>query len=268
MAVPQRIPQPRRTSRRRPGLWQPLLGIVLVLAVLLAVGDRVASALAARELRNRIATELAAHDVGYSSLDVTIAGVPFLTQLARGRYESIHITMADVQLSAEGHQVALPALTAVANGVSIDAVELAQGHESATADTVTGSAVVSYPTLAELLDLSQYHVVDLGFQDRDGALWATAHISLAGLDLPIEASAAVTVDGGRIELRLRDARAVGVPMPAVGLPALDQLMNAAIVATIPRLPFGIGLDALTVTPGGLAVSASGRAVTLVAPRSA
>jgi hypothetical protein len=48
------------------------------------------------------------------------------------------------------------------------------------------------------------------------------------------------------------------------LSVLDALANAVIVAAMPPLPFGITLDALQVTPDGVAITATGRAVTLAA----
>ncbi|MND02460.1 hypothetical protein D3C83_218460 [compost metagenome] len=51
-------------------------------------------------------------------------------------------------------------------------------------------------------------------------------------------------------------------MPDPILPLLDALVNAVIVAVMPPLPFDITVDALVVTPAGLAVTATGRQVTI------
>jgi LmeA-like phospholipid-binding len=257
-------PSVRRPSRR-PGRWQTVLGLLLILAVIAVVADRAAAALATDELRSRLAGELSARDVSYNSLDVAIAGTPFLTQVAQGQYKSITINLADVRLRGDGAEATLPALDVVATGVSADAVSLARGDEGAsvTADQVVGTAVISYAGLSSLIDLSDYFITDVAFSERDGALYATGIVGALGLEAPIEAGAEITLQDGQIQLRFRDAVASGQALPDAGLPVLDALANAVIVATMPPLPFGITLDALQVTPNGVAITATGQAVTLV-----
>jgi hypothetical protein len=252
---------PRR--RRRFGLWQSVLGLVLILFVVLAVGDRIAAAVAAGQLRSRVATELAAHDVSYATLDVSIGGVPFLTQVAEGRYKSIAIDMTAVHVSASGRQATLPRLHVDAQGVEVDTVELARGHASATAEEVTGSGVIAYDALSGLIDLSQYHLTGLAFEDRAGALYARADVNALGMQVPIEAAADVSVrDGDRIEVRLRNAQAVGVSVPETALPLLDMVANAVLVANVPSLPFSITIDDIQATPDGLGITATGHQVEL------
>jgi hypothetical protein len=210
-----------------------------------------------------VADELATRNVSYASLDVTVGGMPFLTQVVQGRYESLAIDMTTVHLSADGREATLPKLHVVATGVAVDTLDLARGDASATADQVTGTAVISYESLGSLIDLSEYHLVNIAFRERDGALWATADVSALGLELPIEAAADVSVHGGqRIEIRLRDAAAVGVSVPDAALPLLDMAMNAVLVATVPPLPFAITIDDFEIAPEGLGVTVTGRAVTL------
>lgn len=258
---------PVRVRRRRGyGLWQTFLGIALILLVLLAVGDRVAAAAAAGELRSRVAAELATRNVSYASLDVTVGGVPFLTQVAQGRYESLAIDMTEVRLEAEGRHAILPELHVVATDVAVDTLALARGDASATAAEVTGSAVIAYETLSALIDLSEYHLVNLRFEERGGALWAGADVTALGLELPVEALAEIAVrDGQRIEVRLRDLGAVGRSVPDSALPLLDLIANEALVATVPPLPFRISIDDFQIGSDGLEVSATGREVSLVGP---
>lgn len=258
-------PSVRQPPRRRPGRWQAVLGIVLIAAVILVVADRAASAVAADQLRSQVAQELQARQVGYASLDVSVSGVPFLTQVAQGRYESIAIDMTEVRLRSEGIEATLPVLRVVATGVHADAMAVARGDASVTAEQVVGHAVVSYAGLSGLVDLQDYYVTDVAFQEREGALHASATISVAGLSLPIDVVADVSVQDDQIRLQFRDAAAVGMEIPEVALGALDALVNTVIVAAMPPLPFGITLDALEVTPNGLAVSATGREVTLAQP---
>jgi hypothetical protein len=258
-----RAAPPTARRRRRPGAWQAIVGVLLIIAVVLAVADRVAASLAANELESRIENELAARNVSYSSLDVSVGGTPFLTQVAEGRYESISIDMTQVQLpTSVGGVATMPELHAVANGVRVDTVELMQGGASVTAEQVAGAAVVSYATLSNVVDLSQYRLVNVVFSEREGALWATGALSVAGVEVPIEAEAVIGVAEGVIQVGLRNAKAIGVSMPGVGLDLMDQLVNTVIEARMPALPFGLALQSLSVTPDGLQVHIAGEDVPL------
>lgn len=262
---PQQRPSRWRLGRGRSRRWQVVLGILLVVGVLLVVADRAATAVAANELRSRLAHQLEARQVSYSSLDVTISGVPFLTQVAEGRYDSISIDMSGVQLQAGDLAATLPSLRVVATGVYADAAEMARGEASVVAERVAGRAVVSYAGLTGLVDLSEYSISDVAFEERAGALHASATVNVAGLSLPIAATAEVSLQDGQIHLRFRDAAAVGLEMPEAGLAVLNALVNAVIVVAMPPLPFDITLDTLEVTPGGLRVGATGYDITLVHP---
>jgi hypothetical protein len=252
-----------RVRRRRGGLGI-LFTIVLVLLAIAVVADRVAAQAAERELRSKVVQELASRNVGYNSLDVNVGGVPFLTQVAEGRYDEITIELTDVTLPPEaGRGAHLPALHVVATGVTADAQELVQGTAQVAADQVTGTAVVSYQTLSELLDLSQYSLSDVVFSEEAGALRVDAKANVAGLSLPIKAVADVSVVNSEIQVKMRDAAAVGVQAPPVARNFIDNLVNRSISARLPQLPFGLTLDRLNVTTDGLAITATGHEVPLV-----
>ena len=250
--------------RRRRGGLTALLAIVAVLAVILVVADRVAAKAAERELQAQVAQELAARDVAYSSLDVGIGGMPFLTQVARGRYDAVTIDMAQVQLPAGNTPaVTLPNLHVVATGINADARELAQGTAKVVASQVTGTAVVSYQTLHDLTDLSQYRLSNVIFSEENGALRVEGTATVAGISLPLVAVADVSVVDGVISVRLRDAKAVGMEIPQLAKNYLDDLVNQNITARLPALPFGLNLDRLAVAGAGLAITATGHDVPLV-----
>jgi hypothetical protein len=252
-----------RPPRRRSGRWQPLLGVLLILAVLLVVADRAAEAEASSQMRSLVGTQLAKHDVSYATLDVTIGGTPFLTQVVQRRFTSLAIDMTQVHISANGKQATLPSLHVLASGVHFDPVTVLRGEPAAvTTEAVSGNAIVTYATLSSLLDLSQYHLTDLQFEERDGGLRATGNVSVGGVTVPMQATADVSVTAGRIELRLRDAGAVGAALPAVAVSALDALVHAVLNPALPPLPFGIALQSLQVTPDGLAVAITGHDLTL------
>lgn len=257
-------PGTARRPRRRGGLWLPLVAIVLVIAGIAVVADRAAAKAASEELKSRIAAELVSREVTYATLDVAVGGTPFLTQVADGRYESIKIDMTEVRIPAGADRSAdVPELHVVATGVNADTAELVQGTASVVADEVRGTAVISYDTLSRLLDLSAYRMSTVTFSENDGAVKATATANIAGLNLPIEAVAAVSVVDGVIQVRFRDARAIGVPLPSMAKGFLDDLVSDTLVASMPTLPFGLTLGGITAAGEGLAVTVTGREVILV-----
>jgi LmeA-like phospholipid-binding len=261
-------PVAHRRPQRRRGLLLPLVAIVLILGAIAVVADRVAAKAASDELKSRIEAELVSRDVTYSSLDVVVGGTPFLTQVAEGRYDSITIDMTEVRLPAGAERSAtLPELHVVASGVNAPTTGLIEGTASVVAEEVTGSAVVSYATLTGLLDLSAYRLSEITFSEEGGALKASATANVAGLTLPIDALAEVSVVDGEIQVRLRDAHAVGVPVPNAARGFLDDLVSNTLVAKMPPLPFGLTLDDLSATTEGLAVTATGSDVPLVNGRS-
>jgi hypothetical protein len=261
-------PISHRRARPRRGLWVPLVAIILVVAAIAVVADRIAAKAASDQLESRIAAELVSRQVSYSTLDVTVGGTPFLTQVAEGRYKSITINMTEVRLPAGGGREAnLPVLHVAAHGVNADTANLIQGTASVVADTVNGSAVVAYDTLRGLIDLSAYHLSDVTFTENDGALKANATASVAGLEVPIEAVADVSVVDRQIQVKLRDARAVDVSVPTPAKGFLNDLVNDVLVANLPALPFGLELDSLVVATDGLAISATGSDVSLVNGRA-
>jgi hypothetical protein len=240
-----------------------VLGVLLVLAVLLVVADRAAEAEASSQMRSRVGAQLAKRGVSYASLDVTVGGTPFLTQVVQRRFTSLTIDMTQVQISSDGKQATLPSLHAVASGVHFDPVAVLRGDPATvTTEAVSGNAIVTYATLSSLLDVSQYHLTGLQFEDRDGGLSASGNVSVGGVTVPMQATADVSVTAGRIELRLRDAGAVGVTLPGVAVSALDALVHAVLNPDLPPLPFGITLQSLQVTPDGLAVAIAGHDLTL------
>jgi hypothetical protein len=240
-----------------------VLGVLLLLAVLLIVADRAAEAEASSQLRTRVGTELAKRDVSYATLDVAVGGTPFLTQVVQRRFTSVTIDMTQAHISADGKQATLPSLHVVAGGVHFDPVAVLRGDPATvTTEVVSGNAIVTYATLSSLLDLSQYHLTDLQFEERDGGLRATGNVSVGSATVPMQATADVSVTNGRIELRLRDAGAVGVTLPPVAVSALDALVHAVLNPDLPPLPFGIALQSLQVTPDGLAVAITGHDLTL------
>ena len=265
MTAPVRPPRRRRVG----GGWVTLLAILLVVGAILVVGDRIAANRANQEVQARLVSELDRHDVGYQTLDVEIGGFPFLLEVAQGRYETVTIDLTHVTLPAAsltGGWVAtaeLPALHVVAHTVTADTGQLLQGTAKVRTERVEGTAVVSFATLASLIDFSSYRLTDAKFSESGGALALTANANLAGTKVPITAVADISVVGGEFRVKLRDAQALSLPAPQAVKDYVSGLVENTVRARLPALPFGLTLDQVRVQPDGLAITAVGHDVPLV-----
>jgi hypothetical protein len=251
---------------RRRGLhsaWSVVV-IALVVVAIGVVGDRVAAKYAADELRAQLVAELSNRGVEYGSTEVAIGGFPFLYQVAKGRYDEITIDMTDVRLAtSNGRVVTLPRLNVVATGVAADTADVMHGTAKVIADQVSGTAVVSFKTLETLVDYSRFSLSEVTFAESNGGVQITAKASVGGTEVPISATADVSVAAGGLAVRLRDARVVGLEAPEPVREYLSDLVENSLAARLPQLPFGLKLDRVLVVDVGLAISAVGSDVPLV-----
>jgi LmeA-like phospholipid-binding len=235
-----------------------LVAIVLVLVAIAVVGDRVAAKFATEQLQTRLVAAVDDHNVGYETIDVEIGGFPFLTQVARGRYDAISIDMTEVRLTTTtGRVVTLPTLHAVASGVNANTSDVVRGDANVVADRVDGTATVSFTTLQTIIDYQDYALSDVTFADSGGGLKVNATANVAGQKIPLSAVAVIAVYNGQLQIALRDATAVGVSAPQFAKDYLSRLAVAQLAARLPALPFGLKLDHVSVLDDGLAVSATG-----------
>ncbi|HEX6871407.1 MAG TPA: DUF2993 domain-containing protein, partial [Micromonosporaceae bacterium] len=187
---------------------------------------------------------------------------------AQGNYQEISIEMTDVELptatSTAGAAVpTLPALNVVAHGVNADTADVVQGRAKVSAERVSGTAVVSFDTLATLVDYSRYNLSNVRFAESGGRLEVTGNAALGSVEIPISAVADISVVDGQFTLRLHDAKALDLPVPAAAQAFLADLVQRSIRAQLPPLPFQLTLDQVRVEPDGLAIAATGRDVPLV-----
>jgi hypothetical protein len=78
----------------------------------------------------------------------------------------------------------------------------------------------------------------------------------------VQAVADVTVEDGRLRVKLRDAQFVSLALPAAGRDLLDQILALTIDVLMPTLPLGLTLQSVTAEPNGLSISVVGRDVPL------
>ncbi|MDM4777941.1 DUF2993 domain-containing protein [Micromonospora sp. b486] len=144
------------------------LVLLLVLAGLLVVADRVAAGVAERAIADQVRQEIAKQDAQSAAPQVEVGGFPFLTQVLDGRYERISIQLTDVRGDVQGDAVEVPKLDVDARNVTASLDTLRSGRGEVVAESVDGRGTVTYESLAKLLDRP-----GLTLGERNGKLAAT-----------------------------------------------------------------------------------------------
>lgn len=233
-----------------------LITLVIVVA-LVALGDRVANAVAENRVADKVA-ETAAEHGAYSDRhpDVTIHGWPFVTQAWSGDFERIDIELRDV--GAEG--LAFPTLDLVARDVTADWRDLADGSYDITAGTVDVTGTISVASLEELLREKTGY--DLTIND-DGTASVSSVIEVPGVlgmdDMEIE-----VVGTGEIELTEDALRFVPATVESLTgqLPEgadsyVDEITERmSTVIGLPTLPWGVRLTEIAVSGETVTISGS------------
>jgi hypothetical protein len=228
--------------------------LLLVLAVLLVIADRVAASIAERTIGDEVAKELVAQDIQASPPEVGIGGFPFLTQVLAGEYDSISIRLRDV----EGSGVRVPTLDVDARGVSAPLDTIRSGQGDIVAQTVDGTATISYASVVELIGQPGVRL-----SERDGQLTVTAPVEIGGRQLTVTGTAELSVDDNQVRVSFDDVTADDLPQVAGAQALLNQLARQlSVEVELPQLPFDLVLQDVQARPEGLAVTGSAQNVPL------
>ena len=133
---------PAAPARRRSRWPRVLLIVVLVLAVLLVVLDR-----GGKYVAERVAADnLQSSQHLPSRPDVTIHGVPFLTQFASGHYDHVSV-------DADGLPVADGAVRISHLHVDLNQLTVSRNFSTFHANSATATATLGYPELSRRLGI-------------------------------------------------------------------------------------------------------------------
>ncbi|OLB65338.1 MAG: hypothetical protein AUI10_07250 [Actinobacteria bacterium 13_2_20CM_2_72_6] len=134
-------------------IWIVLLILVVVLGGLFVASDRIAAYAAERTIASQTKKELVARDItSPSDPTVAVGGFPFLTQVARGRYDKITIHVDHP--TSQG--VTLDALDITAKGVNASTDALMNGTGQITADDVSGTTSLGWDAVNKLMKTSGF----------------------------------------------------------------------------------------------------------------
>ncbi|BAL92915.1 hypothetical protein AMIS_76950 [Actinoplanes missouriensis 431] len=238
-----------------------LLTVVVVLVLLLLGGalvlDRVGKSYAEGMLADRIAGEVAAQNSTSGTPDVTIAGFPFLTQVASGDYHQVRIELPDFAApDGSGGTVRMSLLDIRAEDVRAPLETLRNGGD-VIAGTVTGAGTIGYDEITALLDQKGVKLAE-----QDGKLIATVQLEIPG-QKPLEVSGTtnLTVENGSIRVRFSEVTSKDLP----ALPFLQSMIDAlSYQLKVPELPLNLVVREVEALPEGLRVTAGASDVNLSA----
>ncbi len=218
-----------------------LLIVLAVLVVLLAIADRVGVTLAERALANQIRTELELDETP----DVSIRGIPFLTQALGGDYEEVRVGLPDVDsgpLQDIGVDARLYGVKAPLGDV------LRRQLDEVPVDRITGELAVGYAELARASGISGLRIT------REGeSLQLSGSVEVLGQQVDASATGLVEVVGNDIVITAEQAVINGVEVPRAALDLAARLLSFRVSPS--GLPLSLRITAVRIGQESLEVAA-------------
>ena len=225
-------------TSRRGGCLRTFIVALVALVILLVAADFIAKSVA----QGKLASEIQQHGFPKKP-SVSIQGFPFLTQVVSRNIHQVKISSQNIP---EG-PVNISQVTAVMKGIHLNS-----GFSSGTVSQLSGSVLVTFPSLAKTLN-SQIGPL--------GALVGSSGLTLsaAGSD-EIKASLDLLVASGSATWRITrlsgqefNAKLVG----SSGVPSSVLGSISSFNIKIPELPLGMQIDSVHITPEGVVGAISG-----------
>jgi DUF2993 family protein len=231
-----------------------LLTFLVVVALLLVAADRVAWYVAERG----VATAIQQSEDLPQRPDVSIGGVPFLTQAVRGTYREVDVRFQDVP-AAEG--VTVDQLDAHLRGVHVPLRDLVNREvESTPVDRAGATGRVSFAALdaATARQIpSDRAAVKYGPGSAPDQLTVTGTYATPAGTVQLKGEARLEVQNGSL--------VVTVVPESLNLPPLVRAAAARLLGLtyqVPDLPFGFQVRSVAVGEDGVTVTAVGEDVVL------
>jgi hypothetical protein len=227
--VTRSMRRPARGGRR---VRRYLIALVIIVALLVALdfAARVAA-------QNILATKIQQQGLSQKP-DVTIGGFPFLTQVASKDLQQVTVVAANL---VEG-PVTVTKVDATATGVRLDSYSAASG----TITNLSGTALISFASLGNTL---AQKFGPLGSLLHGAGLNLTAagpNEVRASLNLLVTSGSATwrvtRLSGNQLYISLVSSS--GVPKSVLG-----SIENGTV--QIPKLPLGLTINSVSVTPSGV-----------------
>jgi LmeA-like phospholipid-binding len=218
-----------------------LLIVLVVLAAVLVVADRVGVVVAQNALAGEVEQQL---DLDRKP-DVSIRGIPFLTQAIGGTYKDIRVQLPDV----DAGDVQNVAVDARLQGAHVPLSAAVRGSvDRIPVDRISGTVAIPYGDLARASRIPGLRIT------REGdALRLAGSVQVLGRTIDAEAVGRVEVADGRIAINAEQAKVAGVPVPQAVLDEAARLLSFRVQ---PRdLPLNLRITAVRLADTGLLVDA-------------
>lgn len=218
--------------------------VLLVLAVLVAVADRVGAAVAGRA----VAAELQSAVALSARPEAEVRGIPFLTQALAGRYEDVRVTAKDVPAG----DLTVRELRAELAGVRAPLGEAVSGSLTEVAvDRVDARALVSYDALSRRSSERQLTLSAEG--DR---LRVRGSVRVAGQTFAAEAVSQLALDGEVLVVKAEQVRVGDARVDR----AIERALQGRLDLRVPLtgLPYGLSVTDVAVEPDGIRLTAAAR----------
>jgi len=218
-----------------------LLIVLVVLAALLVAADRVGVVVA----QNRLASEIQQQLELDAKPDVSIRGIPFLTQAIRGTYKDIRVQLPDV----DAGDVQDLSVNARLQGAHVSLSDALGGNvDRIPVDQISGTLLIPYDQLARASGISGLTIT------REGdSLRLTGSVQVLGRSIKAEAVGRVEVNDGRIAINAEQATVAGIPVPEAVLDEAARLLSFRVQPQ--NLPLNLRITAVHLTDTGLLVDA-------------
>lgn len=218
-----------------------LLIVLVVLAALLVAADRIGVVVA----QNRLASEIQQQLDLDAKPDVSIRGIPFLTQAIRGTYKDIRMQLPDV----DAGDVQDLSVNARLQGAHVSLSDALGGNvDRIPVDQISGTLLIPYDQLARASGISGLTIT------REGdSLRLTGSVQVLGRSIKAEAVGRVEVNDGRIAINAEQAEVAGIPVPKAVLDEAARLLSFRVQPQ--NLPLNLRITAVHLTDTGLLVDA-------------
>ncbi|WP_051809247.1 LmeA family phospholipid-binding protein [Actinoplanes subtropicus] len=236
-----------------------LIVLVLILGAALAVADRFAASYAERKISDRVAQQVAQQKATSEQPKVTIEGIPFLTQVARGEYQQIRIDLVNFSGPVgEGRTIKMKELDATANDVRAPLTTIRSGNGEVTAGSIIGTGLIDY---AQIAQLSGQPGVKL--TEQNGKLVGSAPVQALGQTFTISATADLNVQGDLVQVRFSNVKAEGLPDNTLVRGLVNTyVQKLAFNLRVPALPLDLKVKSVEPQADGLKVTAEASHVSL------
>ena len=213
---------------------------IVVLGLLIA-GDRIAAVVAGRVLAGEIRTQLALDQTP----DVSIRGIPFLTQALGGDYSDVRVTIPDVDSGALQNIV----VDARLQGVRVPLGDaLRRQVDEVPVDRITGDLTVRYDELARASGITNLRITHEG-----DALRLAGSVQVLGRQVEASATGRVEVSGSDLVISADQAVIDGFEVPEATLDAAARLLSFRVSPS--GLPLSLRITSVDVEDDGLRVGA-------------